>query len=169
MATGVVRGARATYRPEDIAVLKSVWLAAGQPCGQRLAGEMLGLWLVSWQKHHGALSPAQRKRLEQISAAQIDREMAPYRSGGRKRRLASSALAAMQREVAVRCEPWAETAPGALEIDTIVLHLSLGWAGLAWVQFIALLGDEIAVLRQSCSPPLKIGLWKFDIEIFLLR
>jgi hypothetical protein len=27
----------------------------------------------------------------------------------------------MQREVAVRCEPWAETAPGALEIDTVAL------------------------------------------------
>ena len=120
-ATGVVRGARATYRPEDIAVLKSVWLAGGQPCGKRLAGEMLCLWLASWQKHHGALPRAQRKLLEQISAAQIDREMAPYRSGGRKRRLASSALAAMQREVAVRCEPWAETAPGALEIDTVAL------------------------------------------------
>jgi hypothetical protein len=27
----------------------------------------------------------------------------------------------MQREVAVRCEPWTETAPGALEIDTVAL------------------------------------------------
>jgi hypothetical protein len=116
-------------------VLKSLWLAAGQPCGKRLAGNMLKLWLRSWQKHHRALSQAQRERIEQISAAQpersgdrqpqaarrvseanqIDRELAPYRIAGRKRRIASSALAAMQREVAVRCEPWAETAPGALE------------------------------------------------------
>ena len=60
----------------DIAVLKAVWLAAGQPCGKRLAGEMLGLWLSSWERHNGELPKAQAKRLLCISAAQIDREMA---------------------------------------------------------------------------------------------
>jgi hypothetical protein len=115
------RGALSTYSAQDITVLKAVWLAAGQPCGKRLAGEMLQLWLGSWQKHHGELPAEQSERIEAISAAQIDREMAPYRSAGRRRRIASSALAAMQREVAVRCEPWAETAPGALEIDTVAL------------------------------------------------
>lgn len=115
------RGARSKYSAADIAVLKGVWLAAGQPCGKRLAGEMLRVWLGSWQKYHGNLEDQTRQRIESISAAQIDREMAPYRSGGRRRRIASSALAAMQREVAVRCEPWTETAPGALEIDTVAL------------------------------------------------
>ena len=112
--SGVLRGASSRYTRSDLQVLKSLWLAAGQPCGKRLAGDMLKLWLGSWQKHHRALSQAQRKRIEQISAAQIDRELAPYRIAGRKRRIASSALATMQREVAVRCEPWAETAPGAI-------------------------------------------------------
>jgi hypothetical protein len=119
--TGATRGARSTYGSEDIAVLKAVWLVAGQPCGKRLAGEMLRLWLASWQQHHGALSTQQIDRLTAISPAQIDRVLAPYRSAGRRRRIASSALASMQREVAVRCEPWAETAPGALEIDTVAL------------------------------------------------
>jgi hypothetical protein len=116
-----VRGTTSTYTPADIALLKGLWLAAGQPCGKRLAGAMLKLWLASWEKHHGKLEEPQRKRLEGISAAQIDRELGPYRTAGRKRRIASSALAAMQREIAVRCEPWAETAPGALEIDTVAL------------------------------------------------
>jgi len=115
------RGARSTYTGEDITVLKAVWLAAGQPCGKRFAGEMLHLWLDSWQKHHGMLAVDQSSRIEKISAAQIDREMAAYRTAGRKRRIASSALAAMQREVVVRCEPWTESAPGALEIDTVAL------------------------------------------------
>ncbi len=119
--SGAPRGASSRYSKSDLQVLKSLWLAAGQPCGKRLAGDMLKLWLGSWQKHHRALSQAQRERIEQISAAQIDRELAPYRIAGRKRRIASSALATMQREVAVRCEPWAETAPGALEIDTVAL------------------------------------------------
>lgn len=108
-------GASPTYSGADIAVLKAVWMASGQPCGKRLAGPMLKLLLASWQKHHRRLSIKQSASIENISAAQIDREMAPYRTAGRKRRIASSALAAMQREVAVRCEPWAETAPGALE------------------------------------------------------
>lgn len=120
-STGAVRGVASIYTPADVAVLKAVWLAAGQPCGKRLAGEMLSLWLASWQKHHGRLKTEQGRRIESISAAQIDRELAPFRTHGRKRRIASSALASMQREVAVRCEPWAETAPGALEIDTVAL------------------------------------------------
>ncbi len=119
--SGAPRGASSRYSKSDLQVLKSLWLAAGQPCGKRLAGDMLKLWLGSWQKHHRALSQAQRERIEQISAAQIDRELAPYRIAGRKRRIASSALATMQREVAVRCEPWVETAPGALEIDSVAL------------------------------------------------
>jgi hypothetical protein len=119
--SAAARGAASRYQAKDLAVLKAVWLAAGQPCGKRLAGEMLALWLRSWQKHNGQLPAKQRQRIEQISAAQIDCEMAPYRTAGRKRRIASSALAAMQREVAVRCEPWAETAPGAIEIDTVAL------------------------------------------------
>ena len=45
----------------------------------------------------------------------------PYRSAELRRRIASGALASMQREVAVCCEPWAETAPEALEIDTVAL------------------------------------------------
>lgn len=115
---GTRRGAPVTYRPEDIVVLKGVWLAAGQPCGKRLSGEMLGLWMTSWQKHHGRLRDGQCQRMAAMSAAQIDRLLAPCRSPERRRRIASSGMAAMQWEVAV---PWAETTPGALEIDTVAL------------------------------------------------
>jgi len=106
---GVRRGASSTYSCEDIAVLEAEWLAAGQPCGKRLAGEMLRLWLGSRQKHHGRLPAEQSVGIEKISAAQIDRRIVPYRTAGRRWRIACSALAAMQREVAVRCEPWAES------------------------------------------------------------
>lgn len=120
--SGVPRGACRSYLEGDIEVLKSVWLSSGQPCGKRFAGEMLAQWLRSWERHHQRPLPkAQRKRLLGISAAQLDRLLAPYRTAGRKRRIASGALATMQREIVVRCEPWAETAPGALEIDTVAL------------------------------------------------
>jgi hypothetical protein len=118
---GGVRGVKKTYTAADTRVLKSLWLAAEQPCGKRLAGEMLQTWLGSWDRKHGPLSKEQRKRLEGMSAAQIDRGLAPYRTAGKRRRMSNSGLAALQREVPVRCEPWAETAPGALEIDTVAL------------------------------------------------
>ncbi len=91
--SAVPRGASSRYSKSDLQVLKSLWLAAGQPCGKRLAGDMLKLWLRSRQKHHRALSKAQRERMEGIGATQIDRELVPYRIAGRKRRSASSALA----------------------------------------------------------------------------
>ena len=49
--TGAPRGVCSTYTVQDLVVIKAVWLLCGQPCGKRLAGEMLGLWLASWQKH----------------------------------------------------------------------------------------------------------------------
>ena len=115
------RGAKPTYTEDDIAILKSIWFTAGQPCGKRLAGEMLGLWLPSWEKHHKRIKTAQRKRILTVSASQIDRLLAPHRCQPRKRRLGNPSLAALQKEIAVRCEPWNETLPGALEIDTVAL------------------------------------------------
>ena len=49
--SAVPRGASSRYTQSDLQVLKSLWLAAWQPCGKRLAGDMLKLWLGSWQKH----------------------------------------------------------------------------------------------------------------------
>ena len=114
-------GGQRRYEAEDIAVLKAVWLLAGQPCGKRFAGAMLELWLQAWKRRGNRVGKDRGKRLVEISAAQMDRVLAPYRSASRQRRIASSGLAAMQRQIAVRCEPWAQTAPGALEIDTVAL------------------------------------------------
>jgi len=115
------RGAKPIYQSNDIVVIKDIWLIAGQPCGKRLAGEMLALWLASWERHHQALEASQRNRLLKISAAQIDRLLARFRCQPRKRRIGNPALAALQKEIPVRCEPWHETQPGALEIDTVAL------------------------------------------------
>ena len=115
------RGAKPTYTAEDLKLLKQLWFLAGQPCGKRLAGEMLEIWLGSWERHHGSLPDSQRNRLVKISAAQIDRVLAPYRCATKKRRIANPSLAALQKEIAVRCEPWQEILPGALEIDTVAL------------------------------------------------
>jgi hypothetical protein len=41
--SGVPRGASSRFSKSDLQVLKSLWFAAGQPCGKRLAGDMLKL------------------------------------------------------------------------------------------------------------------------------
>lgn len=71
---------------------------------------MLAL-MVSWQKHHGVAGAGQCQRMAAMSAAQIDRLLCAYRSPERRRRIASSGMAAMQREVAVRTRPRAHAPP----------------------------------------------------------
>jgi hypothetical protein len=49
-------------------VVRAIWLAAEQPCGKRLA-PALPLWLRHYERHYGALSGHQRRRLGEISPA----------------------------------------------------------------------------------------------------
>ena len=53
-------------------VVRTIWLAAEQPCGKRLA-PALGLWLPHYERHHGRLSGRQRQLLNQVSSATLDR------------------------------------------------------------------------------------------------
>lgn len=121
---GVRRGASSTYSCEDIAVLEAEWLAAGQPCGKRLAGEMLQLWLGSRPKHHGRLPAEQSVGIEKISAAQIDPRLsriARQDAGGASPAARWPPCSAKWPCVAsrgLRASPGA----GALEIDTVALR-----------------------------------------------
>ncbi len=56
-------------------VLETVWRHAEQLCGKRLA-PALPLWLPHDAKHFNPLLPCQKKLLEQISPATIDRLLA---------------------------------------------------------------------------------------------
>jgi len=49
------------------------------------------------------LEVGERRRIAKIRAAQIDRELAPYRRKEPRRGVGSGTLAAMQREISVRC------------------------------------------------------------------
>ena len=53
---------------------------------------MLFPWIGSWEKNEGLLEPGQAARLGLISAAQIGREMAAWRTTGGKRRIAGAGL-----------------------------------------------------------------------------
>jgi hypothetical protein len=60
-------------------VVRTIWLAAEQPCGKRLK-PALSLWLPHYQRHHGRLSSTARELLREIRSATLDRLLGPARS-----------------------------------------------------------------------------------------
>jgi len=75
----VRKGRPPEYGDEVVAVLWRIWKVSEQPCGKRLV-EMLGLWLPHYEAEHGKLAPKVRKQLKAISAAQVDRLLAPRKA-----------------------------------------------------------------------------------------
>jgi hypothetical protein len=71
-------GSQALYGEAERAVIKAIWLRAEQPCGKRLKAA-LGLWLPHYQRRKGRLTRALKSNVLAISAATIDRLLAPCR------------------------------------------------------------------------------------------
>ncbi len=113
------RGRVKTYHAQAIDVIFEIWKRSEQPCGKRLV-PMLAEWLPSYEKHRGELAEVIKNEVLTISAAQIDRVLAPRKVGcppGKRRTpKASSAIKAM---VPIRAERWDAKSPGWLEADTV--------------------------------------------------
>jgi len=78
----VRKGRPPRYGPEVSAVLEAIWRVAEQPCGKRLK-VILPLWLPYYEQEHGPLEAALRQKVLAVSPAQIDRLLAPKKSGGK--------------------------------------------------------------------------------------
>lgn len=61
------------------AVVRTIWLAAEEPGGQRLA-RALALWLPHCERHHGRLGSRQRELIGHVSSATLNRLLAPART-----------------------------------------------------------------------------------------
>src|SRR5881275_1899253 len=73
------RGRPATYNAADQALVRQVWTVSNQSCGKRLA-PLLATLLDALERHGEVDVPAaQRARLVAMSAAMIDRLIAPAR------------------------------------------------------------------------------------------
>jgi len=128
------RARQATYGPETLIPLRTVWAVLGAPCGKRLAPylpEIVSV-LESFGEMH--LTPEARARLMTVSAATIDRLLSQdrrsYTLKGRSRTKPGSLL---RSQVAVRTfAEWDEKRPGFLEID-LVSHDG-GVAQGDWIQ-----------------------------------
>ena len=66
-------GRKRIYGPEVEKELVKIWRIMDYPCGKRLAAMLP--WLVPKLEHHGELipSPEVREKLQELSAATIDR------------------------------------------------------------------------------------------------
>ena len=114
------RGGRpAIYDAEVTGVLHEIWRHSEQPCGKRLK-PMLGTWLPFYERRYGVLPAKTRDGVLSISAAQIDRVLAPRKVGaGIVNRRTPKAHAAIKALVPVRAECWDAREPGWIEADTV--------------------------------------------------
>lgn len=109
-------------------VVRTIWLAAEQPCGKRLKPALL-LWLPHYEKHHGALKSRQRELMKNISAATLDRLLAPARAVHPTRGLTGTRPGSLLRtEIPIRTDNWDINRPGYLEADTVA-HCGSSLAG----------------------------------------
>jgi hypothetical protein len=109
-------------------VVRTIWLAAEQPCGKRLA-PALPLWLRHYERHHDRLSARQRDLLRAVSAATLDRLLAPARAQHPLRgRCGTKPGSLLKTEIPIRTGTWDVTRPGYLEADSVA-HCGASLAG----------------------------------------
>lgn len=109
--------------------LTVLWEASDRVCGKRLKA-LLGVLVPALERHgHMRLDAAVRTQLFAVSAATIDRLLAPARAKGTGRRSRLKGKPAIRREVPIRTfADWNEPAPGYLEAD-LVAHCGESVAG----------------------------------------
>jgi hypothetical protein len=109
-------------------IVRTIWLAAEQPCGKRLA-PALPLWVCHYERHHGKLTSRQRELLRQISPATLDRLLAGARVQHPLRgRCGTKPGSLLKTEIPIRTGTWDVTRPGYLEADSVA-HCGASLAG----------------------------------------
>lgn len=113
---------------ESIAELvERIWVAGEQPCGKRLA-PMLALWLPYYQRRYGKLLPSQRQLTGQVSAATLDRLLAPLRSKHLRGLSGTKPGSLLRQQIPIQGEVWDEKRVGFLEADSVA-HCGSSLAG----------------------------------------
>jgi hypothetical protein len=126
-ATGQVRfGPEPVYEPVR-EVVERIWRASEQLCGKRLA-PALELWLPHYGKHFGRLLPTQKKLLKKVSAATLDRLLAPIKSEVPRRLCGTRPGTLLRTQIPIAGEVWDEKRAGFLEADSVA-HCGASLAG----------------------------------------
>ena len=112
---------RMRYSPELIEVLAACWAALDGPCGKRLKSSLPEV--LANGRRHGRLTVSDQdaERLLAMSAATMDRRLAPYRTGLIARGTSLTRPGSMLKN-SIPLKTWTEwndTTPGFLEIDLV--------------------------------------------------
>ena len=121
------RGRQPTYGAEDYKALRGIWKEAEMPCS-KLMKPVMGGYVESYERAHGAFGKALKNRLLKISESSIDRLLKPARMACGSRRKSPAGVAAVRREVAIRAGEWSVAEPGWIEADTVA-HCGGNMAG----------------------------------------
>ncbi len=109
-------------------VVQYIWLKAEQPCGKRLV-PILRQWLPYYERRFERLSPGHRRLVSQISAATLDRLLAPARAKHVGRgRCGTKPGSLLRSEIPIRTGTWDLSQPGYLEADSVA-HCGASLAG----------------------------------------
>lgn len=174
------RPGRRIYDEAVREALVVLWEAGDRICGKRLK-PLIPLLVPAMERHgHLALDEVVRIRLGKISAATIDRVLAPVRadgSGSQRRRNAHSS--AVRRSVPIRTfADWNDPVPGYMEADLVahsgpsasgsfVQTLTLTDVATGWTECAALLFREQRLLSEvmiALRPALPFPLLGFDTD-----
>lgn len=100
-------------------VVRQIWLQAEQPCGKRLLA-IVRQWMPYYERWRGKVSSRQRKLLGEVSAATLDRLLAPARAEHAPRgRCGTKPGNLLRLEIPIRTGTWDLTRPGYLEADSV--------------------------------------------------
>lgn len=109
-------------------IVQKIWLTAEKPCGKRLV-PILRHWLPYYEERFEALSGRQRKLVRQVSAATLDRLLAPVRAEHPgKGRCGTKPGGLLKSEIPIRTGTWDLSRPGYLEADSVA-HCGASLAG----------------------------------------
>ena len=116
------------HSPELVRTLKRIWLATDQMCSKRLV-VAIPLWLPFYEQAYEKLSDKTENQLRSISAATIDRVLAPTRALTRRRGLCATKPGSLLRnQIPIRTHNWDISQPGFMEADTVA-HCGNSLAG----------------------------------------
>jgi hypothetical protein len=115
----VSKGRPCIYGADVVGVLLNIWKQAEKPCGKRLV-PLLPLWLPFYEPEHGKLSPETTQKVLGISAAQVDRLLAPHKARLLHRgRCGTKPGGLLKHHIPIRTDNWDVTRAGYLEADTV--------------------------------------------------
>ena len=122
-------GRKPIYHSTELLIaLKRIWLATDQMCSKRLV-VAIPLWLPFYGNIYGKLSGRTTAQLLSVSAATIDRLLAPTRARTRSRGLcATKPGSLLKNQIPIRTHNWDISQPGFMEADTVA-HCGNSLAG----------------------------------------